>query len=208
MKSMIRKERVSFAPKELVSYFYNQVKFKTSLIVVLLAIIIETLMMFLFGFQNIGTYFLYNLLGSLIVSWLILGLVFYVIVYFVRGADNIEPNTYERVLGGLSAFRVVNIFMMLVIALIILIFMPSALSYFSSISANPALAFSETALPELTTAMTIGFILGIIFLIATLIYCIIMLYHLVAEIFDTRKWWMNIIWMIVYLVVSWIFAIL
>jgi hypothetical protein len=174
------KEVVSLNPKKLINYFYEKVDLTTSAVLIFIAVFIEALFLLFLKLPNVVEYFTINLIINFIFSWIILGALLYVVLYFVKGRSGMKGEEYKKILSGLAAFRVITILSLLVLLAIIFIFMPKLLSYISLILQNP----STAALPNLGVGAGVGIFLLVIFGISLLIYYLVMFYHFVDKMYD------------------------
>ncbi len=176
------KEIVSLNPKSLVSHFYNKVDLTTAAIVIFISIFIETLLLLFLKSPNVLSFFTIRIIVSFIFSWIILGAILYLILYFVKGKNNLKGGEYKQILSGLASFRVVSILSVLVVLAIVLIFMPKLIPFMSVAMQNPA-GFLESGIMS-SLGAGVGIFLLIIFAIALIIYYISMLYNFVKNMYD------------------------
>lgn len=178
------KEIVSLNPKSLVSHFYNKVDITTAAIVIFISIFIETLLLLFLKSPNVLSFFTIRIIVTFIFSWIILGAILYLILYFVKGKNNLKGGEYKQILSGLASFRVVSILSVLVVLVIVLIFMPKLIPFMSVAMQNPAGFLESGVMPSLGSGAGVGIFLLIIFAIALIIYYISMLYNFVKNMYD------------------------
>jgi hypothetical protein len=199
------KEIVSLNPKKLISHFYNKVDVSTAAIVIFISIFLETLLLFFLKVPNVLTYFTIRLIVTYIFSWFILGIIVYLLVYFVKGKHKLKGNEFKKILSSLAAFRIVSIIAILVVIAIVLIFMPSVIPVMSMALQNPAFVYDSGILPNLGSFAIVGVILLILFSIAIVIYYLSMLYHLTKNLFKFEGLG-NILMTVVLLVIFYLFS--
>lgn len=174
-------------PKAIIDHFFFKVNIKESLLIVVLAILINILFYWLFKGQQLGLYVLVQIFTGIITTWLLLGLVFYLLMYFIRGKKNLPKKPYEKILSAISAFRLTSIIYTVLVILISVLLFPSLLSFIQTMFASPALIDSVTAFPNITTANVIGGTLLFLLSIFMVFYWIVMLYELTEIAFDIKK---------------------
>ena len=189
-------------PKALVNYFYEKVDIKGSLLVMIIALIVELLFYIIVKAPNFGMISLYTIYSQIVVSWLLTGLVFYLLAYLVRGKRNMPKKAYSKVLASLASFRIPIIVYSLFSFAILLIFAPNVLTYIQNIFVNPLNLVSVTALPVFTTFNIIGLIILGLSGIGIFIYLIMMFYNFVSKLFGFEKVIVSILVMILLLFVS------
>lgn len=201
------KQIVSLNPKSLMSHFYNKVDLTTASIVIFISIFLETLFLFFLKVPNIISFFTIRILVSFVFSWIILGGIYYVLLYFIKGKDNLSGGEYKKILSGLSSFRVISILSLLFVLGIVLIFMPNLLSFIANTFQNPSLFINSGMLPSLGVGGIIGVIILILFSIFLVIYYLLMVYQFVKEMYNMSNLG-NILMTIVIIVIMYFFAII
>ena len=174
-------------PKAIIDYFYNKINIRESILIVLFAIIVNILIYLLLKGQDIGFYILNQFLTGVILTWLLLGLAIFLIMYFIRGQKDLPKRPYEKVLSTIAAFRATSIIYTILCTLIVFILFPSLISSLQLLAVNPNLINSTTLFPELTFANTIGLILLFLLTIFMIVYWIIMLYEFTEIGFKVKK---------------------
>ncbi|HOZ35495.1 MAG TPA: hypothetical protein PLK55_00730 [archaeon] len=174
-------------PKAIIDYFFFKIGIKESIFIVLFAIIINILIYLLFKGQDLGIYILNQLLTGVILTWLVLGLAIYLIMYFIRGQKNLPKKPYEKVLSAIAAFRATSIIYTILCALLVFTLFPSIISSLQMLAVNPSLINSATLFPELTLANMIGAILVFLLTIFMIVYWLIMLYEFTEIGFEVKK---------------------
>jgi len=202
------KDIARISPKKLVHRFYNKVNVRTAAFIILISVLLETLIMAIVGVKKIGIYFLITIANAFIVWWLFIGIVLFLVMYFIRGSYKVKPNDFNRVLSGLASFKIINIIATLVATIITLIFIPNLIPYIKLVFANPALAYSATALPVIGLWGMIGVVLLIILAIWVLVYYIAMFYNLMGEMFETQSTGFKILMLIIFIVVAFLLLLL
>jgi len=195
------KDIARISPRKLVNRFYNKVSVKTAALVIFITVLLETIIMALIGVKKIWLYFLITLGIAYIVWWLIAAVILFLIMYFIRGNYKVKPHDFNRILSGLAAFKIINIISTLVATIITLVFIPQAIPFIKLVFANPALAYSATALPVIGTWGMIGVVLLIILAIWVIVYYIAMFYNLIGEMFETEKVGTKILMLIIFIAV-------
>jgi hypothetical protein len=196
------KDIARISPKKLVTHFYNKVNIKTAALVIFIAILLETIIMGIIGVKKIVVYFLILLANSFIVWWLFIGVILFLIMYFIRGSYKVKPYDFNRVLSGLASFKIISILAMLVATIITLIFIPNLIPFIKLVFSNPALAYSATALPIIGVWGMIGVILLIILAIWVIVYYISMFYNLMGEMFETESFGFKFLMLIIFVIVA------
>ncbi|NCP71874.1 hypothetical protein GW835_00570 [archaeon] len=199
------KEIVSFNPKKLINHFYEKVDVSTAAIVIFISIFIETLVLFLLKSPNVLSYFTIRLIITFVFSWFILGIIIYLILYFVKGKNNLKGGELKNILSSLAAFRIVSIIAILVVFAIVLIFMPKVIPFMSMAIQNPDYIYNSGMLPNLGGGAVVGLILLFIFSIALLVYYILMFYHFVKKMFNFEVLG-NIVMTIILFVIMYFFS--
>ena len=199
-----KKEVVRLTPKNLVKSFYNKVNVQVAGVVILFSLIIEMVLLSILGFPDIGKLFLLRLVDSFILSWLLVALVLYLVLYLVKGNKKIEKNAYKKILSGLASFKIVTIFAMLITSIITMIFLPKVVPYFKAILSNPLLAYSSTAMPVMSGWAVFGVTLLAILFIIVFIYYILMIFHLVKEMYKYKTFLPNFLFVIIILIVMYL----
>jgi len=199
-----KKEVVRLTPKNLVKSFYNKVSVQVAGVVILFSLIIEMVLLSILGFPNIGKLFLLRLVDSFILSWLLVALVLYLVLYLVKGNKKIEKNAYKKILSGLASFKIVTIFAMLITSIITMIFLPKVVPYFKAILSNPLLAYSSTAMSVMSGWAVFGVTLLAILFIIVFIYYILMIFHLVKEMYKYKTFLPNFLFVIIILIVMYL----
>ncbi len=209
-KNLISDEReiVSLCPRKLVSHFYNKVSVGSAAVVILFAVILETILLAIFGVPKIFTNLILSLISSYVISWVIVGAVLFIILYIVKGNTKVSKKDFNHILSGLAAFKIINIFAMLFIAIVVMIFIPKIVPFISSIFTNPAIMYSATALPAIAGWGIVGLVLLAILSIAVIIYYILMTYFLVENMYKYKNIGTNIILMIIILVIMWLLSLI
>lgn len=202
------KDIARISPKKLVHRFYNKVNVKTAALIILISVLLETLIMAIIGVNKIGIYFLITIANAFIVWWLFIGIVLFLVMYFIRGSYKVKPNDFNRVLSGLASFKIITIISTLVATIITLIFIPNLIPYIKLVFANPALAYSATALPVIGFWGMIGVVLLIILAIWVVVYYIAMFYNLMGEMFETQSTGFKIMMLIIFIVVAMLLLLL
>jgi len=196
------KDIARISPKKLIHRFYNKVNVKTAALIIFISVLIEMIIMAIVGVKKIGIYFLISLANSFIVWWLFIGVILFLIMYFIRGSYKVKPYDFNRVLSGLASFKIITIISMLVATIITLIFIPKVIPFIKLVFANPALAYSATALPIIGVWGMIGVVLLIILAIWVVVYYIAMFYHLMGEMFQTQKAGFKILMLVIFVIVA------
>lgn len=174
-------------PKALIDYFFFKINITESIIIVLLAVILNVLIYWLFKGQDLGYYVLNQIFSAVLINWLLLGLLIYLIMYFIRGKKALPKKPFEKVLSTLAAFRLTAIIYIVLCAIIAVIFFPALISLIQATSLNPSLINSTTLFPAFTIANTIGFLLLLILTIFMFIYWVIMIYEVTEVVFDVKN---------------------
>jgi hypothetical protein len=196
------KDIARISPRKLIHRFYNKVDVKTSILIIFIAVLLETLIMGMVGVNKIGLYFLITLANSFIVWWLFIGVILFLVMYFIRGSYKVKPTDFNRILSGLASFKIITIISILVATIITLIFIPNLIPFIKLVFTNPALAYSATALPIISVWGMIGAALLIILAIWVVVYYIAMFYHLMGEMFEAEKSGFKILMLIIFIVVA------
>lgn len=196
------KDIARISPRKLIHRFYNKINVKTAALIIFISIIIEMILMAIVGVKKIGVYFLIALANSFIVWWLFIGVILFLIMYFIRGSYKVKPTDFNRILSGLASFKIITIISMLVATVITLIFIPNVMPFIKLVFSNPALAYSATALPIIGAWGMIGVALLIILAIWVIVYYILMFYHLMGEMFQTQKAGFKILLLIIFVIVA------
>jgi hypothetical protein len=145
---------------------------------------------------------LYTIYSQIIVSWLLTGLVFYLVAYLIKGKSKMPKKAYSKILASLASFRIPIIVYSVFSFAILLIFAPNVLTYLQNIFVNPLLLASTTALPVFTTFNIIGLVILGLSGIGVFIYLLIMFYNFVSKLFRFEKVIVSILVMILLLVVN------
>lgn len=174
-------------PKAIIDHFFFKVGIKESIFIVLLAILINILIYWLFKGPQMGQYILIQAFTGIVTTWLLLGLAIFLIMYFIRGQKNLPKKPFEKVLSAIAAFRLTSIIYTVLCVVIVVLLFPNLISLFQMIFTNQALVNSTTAFPQLTTLNTIGVIFLFLLTIFMIGYWIIMLYELTEIAFDVKK---------------------
>lgn len=208
-KNLIDSEKqiVSLNPKSLISHFYNKIDLTTAAIVIFISIFLETLLLLFLKVPNIPSFFTIRIIVTFIFSWFILGGILYLLLYFIKGKDNLKGGEYNKILAGLASFRVVSILSALFVLAIVLIFMPNFLTFISFAMQNPSLFIEGGIMPSLGTGAIIGIILLIIFSIALVVYYLTMTYHFVKQMYDMEILG-SLLMTVVVLVIMYFFSII
>jgi hypothetical protein len=189
-------------PKALIKHFYNNITLKGALIFILITIILDLLFFLFIKAPNYGIIVFNTFWSKLIVSWLLLGFIFYIITYFIKGKSNLPSNLYKKILCGLAAFRVPFIVYIVISTAIELIFFPSFLKIMANVVNRPELLQSQSFLPAITTVNVIGGILFFILTLFILVYVLIMWYYFIKELLKTRSFLPTFLWSIIYLIIG------
>jgi hypothetical protein len=189
-------------PKALVNYFYEKVDLKGSLLVMIIALVVELLFYLIIKAPSFGMISLYTIYSQIIVSWLLTGLVFYLVAYLIKGKSKMPKKAYSKILASLASFRIPIIVYSVFSFAILLIFAPNVLTYLQNIFVNPLLLASTTALPVFTTFNIIGLVILGLSGIGVFIYLLIMFYNFVSKLFRFEKVIVSILVMILLLVVN------
>lgn len=195
-------------PKALVEYFFNKVNYKESIIIMLVAFIVNFLFYVILGVPYLGVMAIYEFLKSVVVSWFILGFIFYLIAYFVLGKNKMPKKGFEKVLGGLASFKIPIVIYSFFTMAISLIFMPSLLTYFSRIMTNPLLISSSTAMPIFSVWNIIGVVLILLVGLGIFVYLIVMYYHFTKNLFKTKNFWITFAFLILLSVIGFLVSLI
>lgn len=174
-------------PKALLDHFYEKVGITESLIVILVSFVINILFFLILKTPNLGTTSAYMAYSSILINWLALGIIIFLVMYFIRGAKKLPKHSFQRVLSALAAFRIPTIIYSIASAVIILLFLGSFIPVAQTLSQNPSLITSTTLYPRITTVNTIGIILLALLTIFMLVYWIIMFYEFSEIVFDVKN---------------------
>lgn len=174
-------------PKAIIDYFFYKITITESIIIVLLAVIFNILIYWLLKGQDLGNYVLSQIFSGILINWLLLGLLVYLIMYFIRGKNALPKKPFEKVLSTLSAFRLTAIIYVVLCAIIAVVFFPALISLIQATALSPSLINSTTLFPEFTTANVIGFLLLLILTLFMIIYWLIMLYQVTEIVFDIKN---------------------
>lgn len=174
-------------PKALIDHFYEKVSLTESLIVVLISFVINILFLLILKVPELGEMSAYMAYSSILVNWLALGVIVFLLMYFIIGAKKLPKHPFQKVLSSLAAFRVPAIIYSIVCAVIVLVFLGSYIPVMQAVSQNPALITSTTLYPTLTTLNIIGIILFALFSLVFLGYVLVMFYEFSEIIFDVKN---------------------
>lgn len=190
-------------PRALVEYFYNKVNISSAFGVVLILLLLDIIFYFIVKMPNIGQQIIYEIYSSIFVSWFVVGLVVFLLAYFIKSAKQLPKRPLEKILSSLASFRIPTIVYSLVSFLIILLFFPNLITLLQSFLSNPVILTSETFLPALTTINIIGLILLGISTIALFIYGIVMIFVFVETLFETKNFFTKLGLVILFLFIVW-----
>jgi hypothetical protein len=201
MKNLLENEKdvVKLNPKKLIPYFYNKINIKTAAIVILISLLFELIIFAIMGVPNLVSYFFLNLLYTYLISWFVVGGILYLILYFIKGKNNLEKNVYSKILSALAAFRVINIFVLLLFLAIVLVFVPKLIGFIKGAFLTSSLS-SSSLFPLLNSWNSFGLILLLIFSLAVIVYYIFAVYYLIKEVYKLKSFWSNLIILIIILV--------
>jgi hypothetical protein len=174
-------------PKALIDHFYEKVSLTESLIVVLVSFVINILFLVLFKTPDLASVSAKTVYSSILINWLALGVVLFLVMYFIRGAKKLPKNAFQKVLSALAAFRIPSIIFSIISAVIILIFLGSFIPVIQAISQNPDLIMSTTLFPRITWFNIIGIILLLTTALFFFVYWIIMFYEFSEIVFDVKN---------------------
>ncbi len=191
-------------PKALIDHFYEKVSLTESLIVVLISLVINILFYLIIKMPNLGTVSVYEIFSSILINWFVLGVLLFLIMYFIRGAKKLPKHAFQKVLSSLASFRIPTIIFSIITAVIFLVFLNSFIPVIQAVFQNPALINSTTLFPTLTVFNIIGIILLSLISLFFIVYCIIMFYEFTEIVFDIK----NPIGKIVLMILIFVIAIL
>jgi len=184
-------------PKAILDYFYNKVNIVESIMIVVIAFILNALIYWLMKGQNLADYSVMQIYSTILINWFVLGVMVFLMMYFIRGQKNLPKRPFEKVLSSLAAFRATTIIYSVLCAIIIVILFPNLISIIQTVSVNPATIDSSTLIPVLSVANIIGVVLFFLLTIFMIIYWIIMLYEFTEIIFDVKEVFPKIALMII-----------
>ncbi|MDD3178249.1 MAG: hypothetical protein PHR26_01890 [Candidatus ainarchaeum sp.] len=201
-KSLVNdfREPTRLSPKCLMNKFYESVSLKTAIVVIIISVLIESIIFMVYGISSIK-YFLLQLLDNLVFNWLITGVILFVLLYLIKGKNNVEKNSLKKILSGLASFKIIHIISTLLSFLVVVIFSPNLITFLKSVIVNPLNAYSSTALSLSGFGTIISFILLFIIGVFLIYYLIALIYHLVRNMFKYKNIEINIILTIVVFVV-------
>ncbi len=187
-------------PKAIVDFFFLKVNLFESLIVIIIALLLNILIYGLFKGPELFKYSLIQIYSTILLNWLLLGIVVFLIMYFIRGKKGLPKKPFEKVLSSLASFRITTIIYSVLAAVIIVVFFPAIISIIQAISVNPGLVDSATIFPALTTLNIIGIILFAALTIYMLIYWILMLFEFTEIVFEVKGFFSKLALMILLVV--------
>jgi len=173
-------------PKAIIDFFFFKVNFIESLMVVVVALLLNVLIYGLLKGPGLLEYSLTQIFSTVLINWLLLGALIFLLMYFIRGQKNLPKKPFEKVLSALASFRVTTIIYSVLAIIIVMVFYPAIVTIIQTISQNPNVINSATLFSALTTANIIGIILFVLLTIFMVIYWIIMLYEFTEIIFDVK----------------------
>jgi hypothetical protein len=153
---------------------------------------------------NLGTVSVYEIFSAILINWFVLGVLLFLIMYFIRGAKKLPKHAFQKVLSSLASFRIPTIIFSIITAVIFLVFLNSFIPVIQAVFQNPALINSTTLFPTLTVFNIIGIILLSLISLFFIVYCIIMFYEFTEIVFDIK----NPIGKIVLMILIFVIAIL
>lgn len=189
-------------PKAIIEHFYEKVGITEAFIVVLVSFVINMLLCLVLKVPGLGRISAYNAYSSILINWLLLGIIIYLLLYFIKGAKNLPKKSFQKVLSSLSAFRIPAIIYTIISVAIALLFLSPYIPVFQAILQNNLLANSMTLYPALTTANIIGIILLATLSLVFLVYVIVMLYQFSKTIFDVKSPALTIVLMLLVLAIT------
>ncbi|HOD89811.1 MAG TPA: hypothetical protein PKK56_01885 [archaeon] len=214
-KNLIEEQdvRVSLKPKALVNHFFNKISVGTAFLVVLIATLFELVLLACLKFPGaFGTYGLLRIAEAIVISWFLMGVIFYVVALIIKG-NNHKENLFNKILSGLSSFKAVYILFLLLATIIILIFANPLISLLQTVFLNPSVLVNGTLVfPVFTGFHIFGMILLCLLFILFIVYVFIMLYHLVGEIYNIENGWgkffLTLLMIGVFVLISWLVTLI
>jgi hypothetical protein len=189
-------------PKALMEYFFNKVNYKESLIIILISFVINCLFYVIIAAPNLTFVFVYEFFKSVVFSWFVLGILIYLVAYFILGKKNIHKRGFEKTLSALAAFKIPLIIYSFFTMAVLLIFMPNVLTYFITIFQNPLLIASNSVLPAFGFSNLIGALLLLLVGLGILVYMIIMYFYFAKNLFKTKNFGITFLFLILLMVVT------
>lgn len=173
-------------PKAIIDFFFFKVNIFESLMVIIISLLLSISFYWLLKGPGLFVYSLRQIFSTVLINWILLGIIMFLLMYFIRGQKSLPKKPFEKVLSALASFRLITIIYWMLVAVIVVVFFPAIISIMKAILQNPNLINSATLVPALTIMNIIGIILFGILTIFILIYWIIMLFEFTEIVFDVK----------------------
>lgn len=174
-------------PKALLEHFFENVSLFEGFVVVFISFLLNILLLFFLKTPNFTTSAVYSLYSSVLINWLLLGIVLYLVLRFIRGTKKLPKNAFQKMLSSLSAFRVPSIIFFVIFFVIFMIFLSAFISPLQTIIQDPSLATSTTLFPEFSVFNIIGVVLIGVLSLFYIGYILAMLYEFSEIMFGVKK---------------------